>query len=330
MKTPTILLSRSHVESLLSVEECIHAVENVFRLLGEGLAKTPGMLGIHVPKGGFHTKAGMLSIHGHNYFVTKTNANFPGNPNQLNLPTIQGIIAVSDADNGRLLALVDSIHITVLRTGAATAVAAKYLSKPDAKNVTIIGCGNQGRISIHMLMTVRSIKRVFVYDRDREIASKLAEEMRQRHPIGFIPVDELADAVAESDIIVTCTTSRHPIVRKDWISQGTFIAAVGADSEEKQEIEASLTASCKIVTDLTEQCALIGELHHAIEAGLATRDSVYAELGSIVASRCAGRTDPHEIILFDSTGMALQDVASTVLVYEKASGRSATTFDFME
>jgi alanine dehydrogenase len=163
--TETLLLKRRDVAGLMTIEQCMTAVEQAFKLFSLGEAQPPGVLGIHAENGGFHIKAGIMHFR-KNYFVAKTNANFPENNKKNGLPTIQGVISVFDADNGKLLALMDSIEITVLRTGAATAVAAKWLAKENAKTITICGCGNQGRVSFRAVMKVRPIDRVFVFDVD--------------------------------------------------------------------------------------------------------------------------------------------------------------------
>lgn len=315
--TDTLLLTRREVASLLSIEECIQAVEGAFRLHGNGEASPPGILGMHAADGGFHIKAGMLNL-GKKYFVAKTNANFPNNGKRFGLPTIQGIIVVCDGENGRLLSLMDSIEITVIRTGAATAVAAKYLARPGAKIVTICGCGNQGKISLRALMKVRPVENAFAFDIDKGLARQFAREMSQELKISVIAVDDLSKAVKQSHICVTCTPSKEYFLRQEDIAPGTFIAAVGADSEDKQELEPEIMVTSKLVVDVTEQCATIGELHHALQKGLVTRADVYAELGEIIAGRKPGRTSDQEVIVFDSTGMALQDVASAAIVFEKA------------
>ena len=122
----------------------------------------------------------------------------------------------------------------------------------------------------------------------------------------------------QSDIIVTCTPSKKPFLNKEDVRPGTFIAAVGSDNEDKQELEPSLLAVSKLVTDLTDQCATIGELHHALEKGMIMRSHIHAELGEIIAGKKNGRNSENEIIIFDSTGMALQDVAAASIVYETA------------
>lgn len=316
-KTNTLLLTRREVADLLTVEECIRAVEEAFRLYGNGEASPPGILGIHVSEGGFHIKAGVLNL-GKKYFVAKTNANFPKNPKTNDLPTIQGIVAVCDGENGRLLALMDSIEITIIRTGAATAVAAKYLARADAKIATICGCGNQGRISLRTLMKVRPLETVFAFDIDKALAKQFALEMSKELQISVMATGDLGKAVRQSHICVTCTPSREFFLYKEDVAPGTFIAAVGADSEDKQELEPEILVTGKLVVDLTEQCATIGELHHALQKNIMKREDVHAELGEIIAGRKPGRTSDEEVIIFDSTGMALQDVASAAIVYEKA------------
>jgi ornithine cyclodeaminase/alanine dehydrogenase len=137
----------------------------------------------------------------------------------------------------------------------------------------------------------------------------------------IVPVSDLPHALAHSDIVVTCTTSRRPLVRPSDVRPGTFIAAVGADNPEKHEIDPELMAASKVVTDVTAQSATIGDLRHAIATGLMQAGEVYAELGEIVTGRKAGRTSDDEVFVFDSTGMALQDVAAAVLVYQHALTR---------
>jgi len=324
----TLLLKRQDVVNLLTIEQCIPAVEQAFKSYFLGEARTPGVIGIHAQNGGFHIKAGIMNL-GKNYFVAKTNANFPENSKKNGLPTIQGVISVFDADNGKLLALMDSIEITILRTGAATVVAVKWLAKENAKTVTICGGGNQGRVSLRALMKVRQIERVFVFDIDELKSTQFADGLSKELHISIQAVDDLEEALGQSDICITCTPAKSFFLLNKHIVPGTFIAAVGADSEGKQELEPSLLARGKLVTDITTQCAVFGELHHAIERGLMKYTDVYAELGEIVARKKPGRISDEEIIVFDSTGTALQDIVSAAIVYEKASnGNSGMKLNF--
>jgi ornithine cyclodeaminase/alanine dehydrogenase len=326
----TLLLKRKDVAALLSIDECIAAVEQVFRLQGEGKTEPPGVLGIHARDGGFHIKAGLLELD-RTYFAAKINANFPQNVKRFGLPLIQGVIVLCDGENGYPLALMDSIEITIQRTGAATAVAAKHLARSDSKVVTICGCGNQGRISLRALARVLPVEKVFAYDSDEAQAQRFARELAEELRIDVEAIRELEDAVRQSDICVTCTPSKQPYLRRDFVAPGTFIAAVGADSPEKQELDPSLMRGNKIVVDILEQCASIGELHHALDAGALIKESVHAGLGEVIAGTKSGRTSADEIIIFDSTGMALQDVVAAAAVYERAvSIGKGTLMNFSE
>jgi alanine dehydrogenase len=318
----TLLLRRSEIAALLGIEECMAAVEQAFMLHAQGKTAPPGILGLHVAGGGFHIKAGLLEL-GRSYFAAKTNANFPQNQKRFGLPLIQGTIVLCDGENGYPLALMDSMEITIIRTGAATGVAANYLARKDARVATICGCGNQGRVSLRAIARVRRLARAYAFDIDEQQAGRFASELSQELGIEVSAVSNLAEAVAKSQICVTCTPASEPFLKPDYVARGTFIAAVGADSEGKQELEAALLKSNKIVVDLLEQCASIGELHHALAQGLVTKSAVHAELGEVIAGKKAGRTSEDEVIIFDSTGTALQDVAAAALVYERAVSRGS-------
>jgi len=325
----TILLGRRDVADLLSLAECVDAVEEAFRLHARGETLSPAILGVRAANGGFHVKAAGLKLPGRAYFAAKTNANFPGNRERFGLPTIQGIVLLFDANNGVPLAALDSIEITILRTGAATAVAAKRLARSDSRTATVVGCGEQGRVQLAALLGVLPIERVLVFDADPDRARRFGEERSRELSIPVEAATDLAAAVRSSDVCVTCTPSRAPLVWNDDVRDGTFLAAVGADSAEKQELDPRLLARAKVVVDSLEQCAGIGELHHAIAAGLVTNTDVHAELADLVIGHRPGRESADEVTIFDSTGTALEDVAAAAAVYEKAlaAGRG-TRFRF--
>ena len=254
--------------------------------------------------------------------AAKTNANFPNNAAH-GLPTIQGLILLADAEVGTPLALLDSMEITTLRTGAATAVAAKYLAGPDARTVALIGCGNQGWVQLRSVCRVRRLTSARVYDRDRRRAEELARGLRTELGLEIEVSKDAASAARGSDIVVTCTSSHQPILNLGDVTPGAFVAAVGADFPEKQEIAPALLAASRVVVDVLDQAATFGDLHHAIAAGAMRREDVAAELGQIVAGRASVPPNGRDVIVFDSTGMALQDVAAAAAVYERAqaSGR---------
>ena len=313
----TLLLSRRDVERLLTPDECISAVEDAFRQHALGNAPAPGMLGLHAEDGSFHIKAALLTL-GEPYFAAKTNANFPHNGARHGLPTIQGVVVLCEAVTGQPLAVMDSMAITALRTAAATAVAAKYLARKNCRTALICGCGSQGPAQLRALLRVRGPERIYACDQDAEKARAFAAALGAETGLPITTVSDLPRAVAESDIVVTCTTAHHYFITREMVRPGTFVAGVGADNENKQELEPALLAASKLVTDLTEQCAVIGDLHHALAAGAMTRSDVHAELGEIVAGLKSARASEEETIVFDSSGTALQDVAAAVAVYRRA------------
>ncbi len=323
----TILVSRSRVAEFLTVEASIEAVEKAFRLLGEGRAPAPSTLGVHVEDGGFHVKAGAAALD-RLWFAVKINANFPSNPDRFQLPTIQGLVALFDAENGQPLALLDSGELTALRTAAATAVAARHLARRDSTTATVVGCGRQSKAQLRALCRVLPLERAFAVDLEKGRAQSYSREMAEELTIDVSPGEDLSRALSQTDVLVTCTPSRKPFVRRDDVRPGTFVAAVGADSEGKQELDGALMAASTVVVDLLPQAALIGDLHHAVASGLMRAEDVHAELGAVVAGLAAGRTSQEEITIFDSTGIALQDLTAAVAVYERTLREPARTARF--
>jgi alanine dehydrogenase len=313
----TLVFTRRDVQQLLGVDECISAVERAFQLHAEGSSLPPGVLGVPAPDGGFHIKAAGLQLD-RLYFAAKVNANFSGNPRQHGLPAIQGVIVLCDAGNGSPLAVMDSMEVTARRTAAATAVAAKWLARTDATTVTLCGCGSQGREQLRALARVRPLRRAYAFDVDEAKARSFAQDLSRALGFEVTPVKDLPEAVRRSDICVTCTPSRTPFLLRDHVAPGTFVAAVGADAPDKQELDPQLMAASTIVVDVLDQCAAIGDLHHALLAGALTRETVHAELAEVVTGRKSGRRSAEEIMVFDSTGTALEDVAAAAVVYEKA------------
>ena len=313
----TLMLTRRDVADLLTLPDCIDAVERAFRAHVDGHTLGPGVLGVHAHDGGFHIKAAGL-VGDRSYFAAKTNGNFPENPTRFGRPAIQGTVVLSDACNGDLLAVMESGSITALRTAAATGVAAKYLARTNARSATIVGCGVQGRMQLAALAAVLPLERVRLVDIDAARAQALAAHAETGLGLRADIVNDVHAALRASDVCVTCTPARRAFVAPGDLAPGTFLAAVGADNPEKQEVDPAVLASATLVVDVLEQCAEIGELHHALVSGAMTRAHVHAELGEVVAGRRPGRTRPDEVTIFDSSGTALQDVAAAVTVYERA------------
>jgi len=311
-----LFLDRAEVTRLLSPEVCLAAVEHAFRLLGEGKAPPPAILAMHAEQGSFHVKAGLLSTD-RPYFAAKVNANFPGNASR-GLPTIQGAVILSDAGDGTPLAIMDSGSITALRTAAASAIAAKYLARRDWRTLAVCGCGGQAEAQLLALYSAGRPERVMVYDLQRARAVAFADAINRSTGMTLKVAHTVEECFAHADVVVTCTTAKRYFVTREMVRPGTFIAAVGADNEEKQEIDPALLAAAKVVTDLTAQAAVIGDLHHAITAGDMSPAEVHAELGQVICGRKPGRESEDEITVFDSTGTGLQDVAAAIAAYRAA------------
>jgi ornithine cyclodeaminase/alanine dehydrogenase len=317
----TLLLDRKTIASLLTLEDCIGAVEAAFRAHALGEALEPGLLHIEAPDGEFHIKAGGMRVPVP-YFGLKANAGFFQNTTRFGLPNIQGLILLYSAENGYPLAVMDSGSITMQRTGAATAVAAKYLARQDSSVVSICGCGRQGHVQLRALTTVLPIERVNAYSIDDEEADRFAHEMSEELSIEVKHAHDLKAAIGDSDVCVSCTPATEPYIQQSFVRPGTFLAAVGADSPGKSELDPRLLAANTVVVDLLEQCLSVGELHHAVELGLMTAQDVHGQLGDVIAGKVGGRSNEAEIVVFDSTGTALQDTAAAILAYERAIGSS--------
>ncbi len=315
-----LFLDRRDVAELLPMTECIAAVERAFAAHASGgLPAEPGVLGTQVGNGGFHVKTAALGGQP-GYYAAKVNANFPGNPERCGLPTIQGLIGLFDTATGRPLALLDSIEITTLRTAAASAIAARFLALPDASTLLVCGCGNQGRAQLRALLQVRRLRRVLACEPDPARMRAFIREMAAETGLDIEPVESAAAAAPAAEMVVTCTPAREVLLSREDVRPGQFIAAVGADSEGKQELAPDVLRDSLVVTDSTAQAQRMGELQHAIAARIMKPADVHAEIGELITGSRPGRSSDGQIFVFDSTGTAVQDVAAAAAVYERALG----------
>ncbi len=317
MISSVLLLTRKDVVSLMRPADYLSAVEAAFRADKEGRAASPMPMHIDGEGGAFHAKGAAFTDE-RAYVALKFNGNFPQNMTRFGLPTIQGAIFLCDAGNGSLLAILDSIEVTLMRTAAASALAAKHLARDNARILSICGCGDQGRVQAAALADVISFEKAFVWDIDADKAAVFARAMEKTLGFEFQPVERCRDGAFAADVIVTSTTAAKSFLTPADVAPGAFVAAVGADSPAKNEIAPTLMAAGKIVVDVLGQCADMGDLRAAIAADAVALDDVYADLGEIVTGQKPGRQSDRDIIIFDSTGTALQDVTSAALAYERA------------
>lgn len=324
MGQPTLVLTQSDLRRLVSRADYLQAVEEGFRASAEGRATSPAPLHIEAGSGGLHAKGARLEAE-RSYLAVKVNSNFPGNARAGNLPTIQGALFLFDGTNGALLAIMDSIELTIMRTAAATALAAQYLAREEARTLMICGCGAQARAQAAAVADVRNFEKGFAWDANHERAKLFAREMMRELDFAFEVTPSLGDAARASDVIITCTTAREPFLDETHVMPGAFVAAVGADSPAKNEIAPGLMARGSVYADVTAQAEVMGDLRHAIAAGAMGLGQVKGELADLVSGCVRGRSGTEEIIIFDSTGTAIEDVASAALAYERALGRDVLT-----
>lgn len=315
----TLILTRSDLNHIISLDDMIQAIETAFCTHGEGKSFGVDMVHGETPSElEFHIKTGGLQLGEKRYYGVKVNGSCFTNRQKHNLPNILGTIVLFDGETGFPLAIVDSIVPTILRTGAGTAVALKYLARKNSKNLAIFGCGTQGRVQLRAALRILPITHVFCYDISIQQSQNFSLEMTKELGIPVEVGSTLTESVNKADVIITCTPSKRPYLTKEMVKQGTTIAAIGADSPDKQELDSSLLHNNKVVVDILTQCAKVGELHHALDAKLITLQEVHGEIGQVVSHRIPGRESEDEIIIYDATGTAIQDTAAVAFCYEKA------------
>jgi ectoine utilization protein EutC len=323
MHREILILREREILELLDPTACIAAMEQAFAAYSCGRAELPSVIHLDVPehRGEIHIKTG--HIHGNPYYAVKMVSGFPGNT-QLGLPANDGMVVAFDTRTGAPAAfLLDNGLITDLRTAAAGAVAAKHLARREVDRVAVIGTGGQARYQMEMLSRVRSFGELRVWGRNLDKARARIEDLEQR---GNLPAncrvsiaETVADAVENSDIVITVTASRAPLVRAEWLKPGVTVIAVGSDAPDKQELDVDVLARAdRVVADSLSQCLRLGEIHHAVEKGAIVKEKVSGELGEIVAGQKPERVSKNEITVCDLTGVGVQDVAAASLVIERA------------
>jgi alanine dehydrogenase len=315
--SPIVLLSGGDLHRLLQPEITIAALRDIYAALADNRGDQGRSVGFMVEGGSIHVKSGLLPG-SHLAFASKVNVNLPENAKLRDLPTIQGIVVVSDAKNGRPLAVMDSIALTGIRTAATAALAAQYGAHKDSTRAAIIGCGAQAKYQLDAIRSVFKLKTVRVFD----ISKARAEAFAATHSASDCtvePAPTIRAAVGVANICITCTTSKSPVLTDDLDLGGCFVAAVGADNPEKNEIAPGLMRRARILVDDVEACASGGDLNHALRSGALSKDRVHADLAELASGRKQGRLTADELVIFDSSGSGVQDVAAAWLAYREAS-----------
>lgn len=311
------ILNQKQIEKIIPLNKIsivISAVENAF--FEYGMKKTQMPAKHYLSFDEFNGDLRIMPAYSEKLKIASTKIVnvHPDNPKK-GLKTVMAAIIINDAKTGLPLALMDGTYITGIRTAAASAVATKYLARKNAKTLGVIGAGYQSIFQIAALTKVRKIGKILVYDILEQRVQELARTLsKQGIKIAKADLEE----TSKMDIIVTVTPAKAPILKKQWILPGTHINAIGADAQGKEELDPGILQSGKIVIDNWEQASHSGEINVPLSKGLLKKSDIYADLSEVVTGRKKGRTNEREITIFDSTGLAIQDLFTANLVYQKA------------
>jgi ornithine cyclodeaminase len=315
------ILQEDELRAVMTPDRAVAAMREAFRADGEGRTHVPSVINLEIPaaRGEFHVKT--AHIEGVPQIAVKIASGFYDNPSK-GLPSGSGLMALFDAATGLPLALLlDNGFLTDIRTGAAGALAADYLARDSITTVGVIGSGVQARHQVRCLRVVRSFERIVAWSPNRVRLEAYCAEMAA-DGYDVTPAEDVEEVCAAADVLITATPSREPLVQAGWLREGVQVTAVGSDSPGKRELDpACFGRADLVVVDRYEQCAVFGELKHALDAGEIARRDLHAQLGEIVADRKLGRTADAQITLADLTGVGFQDTAIASAVFELLDAR---------
>lgn len=314
------ILNEAEIRSCVTLEEeAIEAVADGFSRLANQQASLPAVIRVDVPENHGEVDIKTAYIHGLDHFAVKIASGFYDN-SLSGLPYGSGLMIILSTITGFVEALLlDNAYLTDLRTGIAGAIAARYLARDPIEGAGVIGSGTQARYQIKALKLVRDFKRLYVYSIDPQHVEEYAREMKQTLGVEVITADRPETVVRMSDVVVTTTPSHQPYLKAEWLHPGLHITCMGSDTEHKQELYADVLGRAdRIVCDRIAQCAQLGELHHAIEAGVISVGDQISELGDLTSGRRPGRQSDDEITVCDLTGVGVQDTAIALLAYQRA------------
>jgi len=315
-KFQTLILDKRDVFRLVRIKDSIKAVESAFREYAKAKVLMPPKIYLHLDKHGGDFRAMPAYVEKLGKCVLKWVNVHPRNK-VFGLPAVMAINILSDPANGFPLCIMDATYATSLRTGAAGAVAAKYLARKDSKIVGLIGCGVQAKTQLKALKELFDISEARVWGCKRSHIRNFIKDMKGAG-LDLIRAKSIKECLKGSDIVVTTTPSRKPLVKLSWLKPGTHINAIGADARGKQELEPIILKKAKVVVDAWEQAAHSGEINVPLRNKLISRKDIFADIGEVAIGKRKGRTDSCEITVFDSTGLAIQDVAIANLIYKAA------------
>lgn len=326
----TLLLTGKQVKKILAMENVLGAVEDAFKHKGLEKVQMPPKAYLFYEKFDGDLRTMPSYVEDMDVSAVKIVNVHPQNAKNYGMRTVMGLLVLVDPHTGAPLAIMDATHITDMRTGAASAIASKYLARPNPRVLGIIGAGNQARTQMLALITqYGSFDEVRIFDIYPEKSKAVARQFRRlyRDRIGRVrSVSSAKDAVSGCDIVVTATSSRSPIVMDEWVGEGTHINCIGADAPGKQELDSRILKRARVIIDDWEQASHSGEINVPLSKGELTKDDVNGEIGRIVAGLSSGRQSDTEITVFCSTGLAVQDCLTAKIVYDAASKENVGRF----
>jgi len=318
----TLLLTGKQVKKLLDMKDVLGAVENAYRHKGLGKVQMPPKAYLFYEKFNGDLRTMPSYVEDMDVSAVKIVNVHPDNAKNFGMRTVMAVLVLVNPHTGAPLAFMDATHITDMRTGGASAVASKYLARPNPKILGIIGCGNQARTQMLALITqFGHLDEVRLYDMFPEKSKALAREFRRHYKeqVGKIKaVQNAKDCVIDSDIVVTVTSARAPVVLDEWVKDGTHFNCMGADAPGKQEMDPKILKRARLVIDDWEQASHSGEINVPLAKGEMTKDDVDVEIGHIVAGLKPGRQSDQQITVFCSTGLAVQDCLTAKIAYDAA------------
>jgi alanine dehydrogenase len=314
----TLILGRTDMMGLVTPAEYVACVEQAYRMHGERRFYMDPKGHIVLDRYPGEWEAMPSYIEEPEAAACKWVSIREQNRDRFDLPTVFSILIYTHPETGFPLAICDGSYHTVMRTGAAAAVSAKWLAREDSKVLAIVGAGHMAEGTLETCNEIFDWDEVRVWSRSQTTLDGFAEKYRDRYSFRLTPSTDLERAVRGADVVVTVTPAREPIVRDEWIGEGTHVAAVGADKSGDQELDPRIVQRARIFVDDIRQCRTDGEINVPLAEGLISEDHVAAEIGEVVTGKKPGRTSESEVTLFDSTGIALQDSATVPLEFERA------------
>ncbi|HML06091.1 MAG TPA: alanine dehydrogenase [Methanobacterium sp.] len=314
----TILLNQSQISGLMTMKEVIESVETAYEVHAERKVQMPAKKYLFYKKFKGDLRIMPCFIRGMDESGVKNVNVHPDNPRKFGLPTVMAMIELVDPQTGFPISVMDGTWITNMRTGAAAGVATKYLARDNSEVVGLVGAGVQAVTGLEAINEVMDIKEVKVSCRTCETRENFAEKASEKYGIPVKAVDTIKEAVQGSDVLLTTTPARDPVVKSKWVGKGTHINAMGADAPGKQELNSHILQKAKIFIDCWDQASHSGEINIPVHEGLVRRSDIVGKIGDVIIGSVPGRTSDEEITVFDSTGLAVQDIVTAWNVYEKA------------